>query len=329
MDQKEYEDTLRILGIMASPDDYDSAKKELKGLLKKTHPDKTGGAPLSGEQDDQNKRITSALGYIKIKQKEKNSSVPALVSQVTSPLSKPSVYRKLDAQIAKSQRDTVERSAPAIRKALRSPRLSSGILMAVSYALYSFSARSVDHPLIGPIFRNNAIQLMIVFLSFLFFIRFLLTWVSEYLTKKRIEYLLSEEGRKVTFAFLFDDIMHSRNRSFTFVELAECVRRLLYIPYLRFFYLDDCSAPISLIEEVANLHIARLEQHGAVKIVDTPCIDRTYEIDKDLPEIQGSRLWEYSRKGRRIAKPIFHISWITKLKLRLKKKKAAEENELF
>lgn len=285
------------LNLKATPSDYDALKGELRSNLASIHPDKNGGAFAKKEDEDKYNAISSAYEFVNTVIDRSHALIP--VSQL------PAIIKAVrDAQVAPTQTqinalrtECRSESRVASRDRYILPRIGSGTFAAVCGALFTFSGALAEHPILGQFAKNILFQYGLLIAAAYAGFFFLLTWLREMREESKVEWLMSDEGRRLIFEYFLrkarDPIGRNRNGRFAARQVVETIledsgHRLRFPSILDATMLFSRGRITSSVaEKIADMHLLELEQRGAIHRIGDPSIDVIYEFDEQVLNAEG------------------------------------------
>ena len=286
------DEIVKELRLESTPDDFESLKRELRLRLASCHPDKTGGAFSSKDDETQFNTVAAAYEFVNQASRESRALIP--VTQL------PAIIKAVrDAQLAPSGPSTSQlRSECRVESRLTArsqysfQRIGSGVFAAICVFLFTFSGSLAEHPILSPLAKNSFAQLGLLSLAGVAGLFFVMTWIGEKRQEARVEWLMSGNGRRELFEELInethDHTSPSKPRRFTSRNLVDLILwrspRCHSNPYGNLFEILSLEprVSLSLAEKIAEIHIPELEKRNAIRRVDDPSIDAVYEINEQV-----------------------------------------------
>jgi len=292
MKWKTPEEVVRELQLDSAPQDTEALKREIRLRLASIHPDKNGGEFSDPEDEEMYNKVAAAYEFVSQISSDSQALVP--ITQL------PAIIRAVrDAQLAPTQTQistlrtecrTESRAISHDRYIL--PKVGSGTFAAICAFLFTFSGSLAEHPLIGPIAESSVAQISLLFAALFAGMFFVMTWIRERRDESRIEWLMSEGGRRAIFDEVFREARHSMSSipsgRFT---IRNVVNVLMQESGFRAYSTSAFMATvlpfrgrisISVAEKIAAVHILELENRGAIHKVEGASIEAIYEIDRQI-----------------------------------------------
>ena len=184
------------IGLTAAPNDVTAVRRELRKCLAETHPDRNGGDFQSKDDEAQFNRLRMALDYVdKVTEEAKAlvpiTQLPAIVKAIGDMRIAP-----VDVRVSQLTTECKSEARTDIKSRYSLPRIGSGVFAAVCGFLVTFGQTFKDHPLLGQIADSYVTQMFLLVLAVYAGLFFALTWYAERRQEARLEWLLSEAGRR-------------------------------------------------------------------------------------------------------------------------------------
>src|SRR5215213_9117713 len=225
------EEIVQRFRLAVSSSDLPGVLDELKRKLVEAHPDRNGGDFPSPELKARFIDLQSSIEYVEQKSKVQNALVPmsqvsALVEAVTQ-----AIVRREQAPTSPAQSyiQIVEEVRTRLRRAYLGPKISSGVALAVSSAVFAFMGSLKDHPILGNYVASQTFVNLLLFTWIASGFLFVFLWFREGQVEAQAEHLLSDEVLGEIFPLLCRMTIrrgraHMRPGSFQVRDLAELNR---------------------------------------------------------------------------------------------------------
>jgi ribosomal protein S25 len=289
MNWRSTEDVIRSLKLSSDSKDFNALKRELRTRLAEVHPDKNGGQFADEATEAEYNKISAAYEFITHASDDAHALIP--VTQL------PAIIKAVrEAQVAPTQTQinslkaecrTESRAMAHDRHLL--PKIGSGVFAAICAFLFTFSGSLADHPLLGMYAKNPMVQigLLVVAASSGFF--FIMTWSRERREEAKVEWLMSDQGRRDIFDKLLrearDPMSGRRKGQFTARQVVDAIMEKSGLHYrssvsiMASFLFSRRGLSISVAEKITEVHLLELEKRGAIRRVEDPSIEAVYEFE--------------------------------------------------
>lgn len=286
------EQVVRELNLSANPRDYDAIKRELRVGLASIHPDKNGGTFSNTADETRYNAISSAYEYIGRSADDSTALIPVTQLPAIIKAVRDAQVAPRQAQISTLRTECRSESRVATHDRYLLPKVGSGTFAAVCGALFTFSGSLVDHPILGAMAKTAGFQYGLLTASAYAGLFFLLTWSRERREEARVEWLMSDEGRRHIFDNLLrktrDPMRVSKSGHFTAREVVDVImedsgyRMGSPAVLVAAVLLSRGRITTSVAEKIADVHLLELEQRGAIRKLEDPSIDVVYEFDAQV-----------------------------------------------
>ncbi len=275
MDWNSIDDIIKELKLNSSSDDFKGLKRELRAIMVKLHPDKTGGSFTSKNNEQRYIKASSALEYISGHSKDSQALVP--VTALPAIIKAIHKAQLAPVQISQLRTEAREENRINVRSRITLPRIGSGVFASICVGLFTFSSSLEGHPILS-IFNSFVAQLILLSFAIYAGIFFILTWVMEHRQEELVGYLISEDGRYQIFEPLLS------LGQFSLHDVLKTIRELLRQRQRSSMLILFGARRIqpSIIEKIADIHLLELENRGVIHRLDIPSINPLYKIDENL-----------------------------------------------
>lgn len=279
-------------GLEAAPNDFESLNRELRQRLTDLHPDKTGGHFETEDHKLEYDDVRTARDFVTTLENSTQNVVaieqlPALLNALQA--AQANQPKGQDRELRAEVRDENRRE---LHSRYTAPRVGSGVLAAITGALFTFSGSLTDHPILGNLADNYQIQLVLLTLSGYSALFFGLTWYFEQRAEARVDFLLSEHGMQIVFDELVHDLTQDNGTlRFSRSRVAEIVskycgvrERVSALPML----FGRQGVKPSTIDRIVQLHVSEWESRGAINQVEVPSVERIYDLNQQVADSRGA-----------------------------------------
>lgn len=201
--------------------DADEAKKELKNLIKKVHPDKHNGNFKNDKDKDLYHEIQSALlcldGASNTALSTKNE-----ITALTKVIKDLAVARKEEVSAGVIERkgssltNKLQESIESFHKRHSTPKITGVVLTAIITALWAFPSVVKDHPLLSFLYRFNR-EFTIIWILCLIFTGYF--WMRIKISEKRDEEIKRSYKLESTQNYIFNLFMNWMKSSYRHYEI--------------------------------------------------------------------------------------------------------------
>lgn len=291
MTWKSTQDVIDRFGLDAKPDDFEKLDRELRLKVSQLHPDKNGGQFESSEDRREYDEVKAARDFVSNLMSTSQDVVPIAqlpaifgalqLAQVNQPNGQ---ARHLRTEVRNENRQDLHSRYTA-------PRLGSGVFAAITGALFTFSGSLSDHPVLGALESSYEMQLGLLILSGYSVIFFGLTWFFEQRAEAKVDFLLSDQGMQIVFKELVQSIKKETcSLRFSRGRVAKIVSQYCSgskpVGKLPMLFGRQRVKP-STIDRIVELHVSEWEARGAINKVETPSIERLYDVNQQAIESES------------------------------------------
>ncbi|WBA13406.1 hypothetical protein [Salinivibrio kushneri] len=282
------QDIIDRFSLDAEPDDFESLDRELRHRVSQLHPDKNGGQFESNDDRLEFDEVKAARDFVNTLMNTSRDVVaieqlPAILNalQLAQSNQPNGQDRHLRTEVRNENRQDLHSRYTA-------PRVGSGVFAAITGALFTFSGSLADHPVLGALESSYEVQLGLLALSGYSAIFFGLTWYFEQRAEAKVDFLLSEQGMQIVFKEL---VLNLRNETDSLRFSRRRVARIVSgycggsksVGRLSMLFGRQGVKP-STVDRIVELHVSEWEARGAIHKVETPSVERLYDVNRQAIE---------------------------------------------
>jgi hypothetical protein len=274
--------------------DADNLKRELRKIITRLHPDRTGGVFKTKRSEERFHQAMAADEFIELNRTVNTSLVPiGALKEIVEVIGRINSTANQETSTTLSHRYSLEEKYTLSRK-LFPAKISSGAISSIILFILAFPKTFADSPILGEFVHNNEFQMLSLLGLAFFGFFFILTYVGERIIESRIDYAMSEGAlqrlmREIQYRASHDD------GKITFSNLVDAMSELMgsapswkrrnnFIEAFRMIQFIPSRPDRTAIEKATLVQTQRLVENGILKKYDKPSIERTYFIDREALE---------------------------------------------